>query len=111
MGFECLFYGEEPFEIPSGFELIEENSNIISKENQNLELLKVSDFMNFKSRDKVLEEEGIKSYIDLANAYFLIKCKELQKPRRVREMVIDKYTEILDLITLDDTSNTETSTT
>lgn len=54
--------------------------------------------MLFKKRtkDKILEEEGISSYLDISAAYELLKFKSLNKSRRVRELVLEKYIEIIE---------------
>jgi hypothetical protein len=107
---EILLYGEE-LRLPDFFkaELIKEDVDPSTEEYRHLNLLNrnllVESILGKRTRDKVLEEERITSFDDLSNAYFLVKAKALNKSRRVREFVEEKYAEVIELVKKDDTSN------
>ena len=89
-------------------ELVEENVDPSKKEYCELQIIHASESWNIKkqTRDKRLESEGILSYLDLANAYFLLRIKSLQKPKSIRDLVLEKYTEVVQFINLEDNENT-----
>ena len=88
-------------------ELVEENVDPSKKEYCELQIIHASESWNIKkqTRDKRLESEGILSYLDLANAYFLLRIKSLQKPKSIRDLVLEKYTEIVQFVNLEDNEN------
>ena len=109
-GAEFLLYGEGEFS-PSPHwkcELLNKDINISDEKYRNLPLYNVMSTYYIKGRtpDRILESENIMSYVDLANAYFLIKIKSLNKSKRVRDLVERKISEIADLIKLEN-ENTE----
>ena len=61
---------------------------------------------NGKTRDKRLEGEGILSYMDLANAFFLLRIKSLQKSKSIRKAVLEKYVEVIQFVNLENHENT-----
>lgn len=83
--YEFIMYGEDLPEASEHIELIEENVKL--EDNQTVPILE----FNKPQRDVKLFNEGIMSYEDLKYAYFLIKTKELQKSKSIRDMVIEKY--------------------
>ena len=86
--YEFIMYGEdlpESPESPEHIELIEENIKL--EDNQTTPIFE----FDKAQRDKRLFNEGIMSYEDLKYAYFLIKTKELQKSKSIRDMVLEKY--------------------
>ena len=85
--YEFIMYGEDLPEAPN-VELIEENVKL--EDNQTTPILE----FNKHQRDTKLFNEGIMSYEDLKYAYFLIKTKELQKSRSIRDYVLEKYESI-----------------
>lgn len=89
-------------------ELVEENVDPSKKEYCELQIIHAPESWNIKkqTRDKKLESEGILSYLDLANAYFLLRIKSLQKPKSIRDLVLEKYTEIVQFVNLKDNENT-----
>ena len=89
-------------------ELIEENVDPSKKEYCELQIIHAPESWNIKrqTRDKKLENEGILSYLDLANAYFLLRIKSLQKPKSIRDLVLEKYTEVVQFVNLEDNENT-----
>ena len=106
-GIEVLLYGEE-LNLPDFLkaELIKEDVDPSTEEYRHLDLLDrnllIESVLGKRTRDKVLEEEHITSFDDLSNAYFLIKAESLNKSRRVREFVEEKYAEIIELVKKDD---------
>ena len=88
-------------------ELVEENVDPSKKEYCELQIIHAPESWNTKkqTRDKKLESEGILSYLDLANAYFLLRIKSLQKPKSIRDLVLEKYTEIVQFVNLEDNEN------
>ena len=89
-------------------ELVEENIDPSKKEYCELQIIHAPESWNIKkqTRDKRLESEGILSYLDLANAYFLLRIKSLQKPKSIRDLVLEKYTEVVQFVNLEDNENT-----
>lgn len=98
---EFLAYGED-LDMSDIFELLRENVDPSHDEFRNLELLNAEDIhlraFGKRTCDKVLEDAGIRTFNDLSYAYFLIKTKELKKPRRVREYVEQKYSQVIELV-------------
>jgi hypothetical protein len=83
--YEFLLFGENLPEPDEEVKLIEENVKL--EDNQ---LLPIHEQYAFKS-DRRLFNEGIETFNDLRNAYFLIKTKELQKSKSIRDLIVKKY--------------------
>lgn len=111
-GLEFLAYANDGEELSLNpfweAELVEENIDPGKKEYCELQIIHAPESWNIKkqTRDKRLESEGILSYLDLANAYFLLKIKSLQKPKSIRDLVLEKYTEVVQFVNLEDNENT-----
>ena len=111
-GLEFLAYANDGEELSLNpfweAELVEENVDPSKKEYCELQIIHASESWNIKrqTRDKRLESEGILSYLDLANAYFLLRIKSLQKPKSIRDLVLEKYTEVVQFVNLEDNENT-----
>lgn len=104
---QFLIYGEE-IKLPEAFKLLEEDIDPSTKDNCNLPIMNIKYFNPFmRTRDIILDSEGISTYSDFVYSYFLLKQKQLSKSRRIREMVFEKYTELVELIK-DDESRTNT---
>ena len=100
--YEFLAYGET-FNFPESFELLKENVDPSVPGYRELDLVKSESLLQFgRTRDKVLEEEHIKSFTDLSYAYMLLKMKELHKSKRVRDFVEQKYIEVIELVQIED---------
>lgn len=81
-----------------GLELIEENPDL--EINKLLPLLKAEDLLErlikrSRTRDTVLSEESIDSWNNLKAAYFAMKHRILYFPKRIRDFINDKYSEIV----------------
>ena len=89
-------------------ELVEENVDPGKKEYCELQRLHAPESWSIKkqSRDKRLENEHILSYLDLANAFFLLRIKSLQKSKSIRDAILEKYTEVIQFVNLEDNENT-----
>ena len=89
-------------------ELVEENVDPSKKEYCELQIIHAPESWSIKkqTRDKRLENEHILSYLDLANAFFLLRIKALQKSKSIRDAVLEKYTEVIQFINLEDNENT-----
>ena len=89
-------------------ELVEENVDPGKKEYCELQIIHAPESWSIKkqTRDKKLENEHILSYLDLANAYFLLRIKSLQKPKSIRDLILEKYTEVVQFVNLEDNENT-----
>ena len=89
-------------------ELVEENVDPGKKEYCELQIIHAPESWSIKkqTRDKRLENEHILSYLDLANAFFLLRIKALQKSKSIRDAVLEKYTEVVQLVNLEDNENT-----
>lgn len=111
-GLEFLAYANDGEELSLNpfweAELIEENVDPGKKEYCELQIIHAPESWNIKrqTRDKRLESEGILSYLDLANAFFLLRIKSLQKPKSIRDLVLEKYTEVVQFVNLEDNENT-----
>lgn len=111
-GLEFLAYANDGEELSLNpfweAELVEENIDPGKKEYCELQIIHAPESWNIKrqTRDKRLESEGILSYLDLANAFFLLRIKSLQKPKSIRDLVLEKYTEVVQFVNLEDNENT-----
>ena len=111
-GLEFLAYANNDEELSFNpfweAELVEENVDPSKKEYCELQIIHAPESWDIKkqTRDKRLENEGILSYLDLANAYFLLRIKSLQKPKSIRDLVLEKYTEVVQFVNLEDNENT-----
>lgn len=80
-------------------ELIEEHPNL--EENKFIPILKAEDLLTRiigkqrRTRDVILSEESIDSWNNLKAAYYAMRNRILYFSKRVREMVTDKYSEIV----------------
>lgn len=79
-------------------ELIEENPDL--EANKLLPLLKAEDLLeriikHSRTRDTVLSEESIDSWNNLKAAYFAMKRRIIYFPKRIRDFINDKYSEIV----------------
>ena len=111
-GLEFLAYANDGEELSLNpfweAELIEENVDPGKKEYCELQIIHAPESWNIKrqTRDKRLESEGILSYLDLANAFFLLRIKSLQKSKSIRDLVLEKYTEVVQFVNLENNENT-----
>ena len=89
-------------------ELVEENVDPGKKEYCELQIIHAPESWSIKkqTRDKRLENEHILSYLDLANAFFLLRIKALQKSKSIRDAIFEKYTEVVQFVNLEDNENT-----
>ena len=89
-------------------ELVEENVDPGKKEYYKLQIIHAPESWSIKkqTRDKRLENEHILSYLDLANAFFLLRIKALQKSKSIRDAVFEKYAEVVQFVNLEDNENT-----
>lgn len=89
-------------------ELVEENVDPGKKEYCELQIIHAPESWSIKkqTRDKRLENEHILSYLDLANAFFLLRIKALQKSKSIRDAVLEKYTEVIQFVNLENNENT-----
>lgn len=79
-------------------ELIEENPDL--ETNKLLPLIKAEDLLeriikHSRTRDTVLSEESIDSWNNLKAAYFAMKRRIIYFPKRVRDFINSKYSEIV----------------
>ena len=84
-------------------ELLESNIDLLSRPDDHiLPIMNIQDLLTRtiykkRTRDKILSEEGIDSFHDLTMAYNLLRNKELKKPLRIRNLVEEKYSELINL--------------
>lgn len=83
--YEFLLFGEDLPKSDENTQLLEENVKL--EDNQLVPVFE----QYFFHLDKKLFSEGIVTFNDLRNAYFLIKTKELSKSKSIRDLVIKKY--------------------
>ena len=111
-GLEFLAYANDGEELSLNpfweAELVEENIDPGKKEYCELQIIHAPESWSVKkqTRDKKLENEHILSYLDLANAFFLLRIKSLQKSKSIRDAVLEKYTEVIQFVNLEDNENT-----
>ena len=111
-GLEFLAYANDGEELSLNpfweAELVEENVDPGKKDYCELQIIHAPESWNIKrqTRDKRLESEGILSYLDLANAFFLLRIKSLQKSKSIRDLVLEKYTEVVQFVNLEDNEDT-----
>lgn len=79
-------------------ELLEESPNL--EDNKFLELVKAEDLLeriltHKRTRDVVLSEESINSWNNLKAAYYAMRNKMLYFPKRIRDYITEKYSEII----------------
>lgn len=94
---EFLCYSDKEISFPKelNVQLIEENAKL--EENQHIPLHNHTELAilginpGLRLPEKILFEEGIITFNDLKNAYFLIKTKELKKSKKVRDLILQKY--------------------
>ena len=109
---EFLAYANEGEELSlSPFweaELVEEDVDPGKKEYCELQIIHAPESWSIgrQTRDKRLENEHILSYLDLANAFFLLRIKSLQKSKSIRDAVLEKYTEVVQFVNLEDNEDT-----
>ena len=111
-GLEFLAYANDGEELSLNpfweAELVEENIDPGKKEYCELQIIHAPESWEIKkqTRDKRLESEHILSYLDLANAFFLLRIKVLQKSKSIRDAVLEKYTEVIQFVNLEDNEST-----
>lgn len=113
---EVLIIGDEKdfdFLKQLAINVLEENIKI-TEENKSLPILFASElklrlFSKNRTSDLLLAENGINSFADLQAAYFLIQYKKFSASRRIRELVINKYANVLEYYEITPRSNSETS--
>ena len=111
-GLEFLAYATDGEELSLNpfweAELVEENIDPGKKEYCELQIIHAPESWSVKkqTRDKRLENEHILSYLELANAFFLLRIKVLQKSKSIRDAVLEKYTEVIQFVNLEDNENT-----
>ena len=111
-GLEFLAYANDGEELSLNpfweAELVEENIDPGKKEYCELQIIHAPESWSVKkqTRDKRLENEHILSYLDLANAFFLLRIKVLQKSKSIRDAVLEKYTEVIQFVNLENNENT-----
>ena len=105
---EFLVYGKDNFEIPKEIEeitLLQENLNKEELDaNFDLPIYEFTDFMLLflpvkgkakRTRDKILSEGGITCWGDLEVAYDNIRKHGSTLSKKQRELVVEKYSEIV----------------
>ena len=79
-------------------ELVQENSNL--EENKMLPLIKAEDLLErlikrSRTRDTILFEVSINSWNNLKAAYYAMRNRLTYFPKRIREFITEKYSEIV----------------
>lgn len=94
---------QDTIEFPEGIKILDDEITNIHQQTEyhdlpiyQLEQLQAR-FVGYKVRvpDVRLEEAGISTFNDLKNAYFLLRTKELELPKRIRDLVEQKYQDVL----------------
>lgn len=107
---EFLIFGENiNFPEDLNITLIEENADLNT--NKDLPIYNYNDLFltllnpKLRTTDKLLIENGILTFHNIKDAYFLIRYKACPLTKRVRDLVVKKYTTILDHVLPDKTKN------
>ena len=102
---EFLVFGENiKFPDELNFELIQENIDL--KENKDLPILNYKELITVfikprtRTTDKILTEQGIVTFNDLSNAHVLNQIKESPFSKKVRDLIEEKYANVLDHVVL-----------
>ena len=79
-------------------ELVTENPSL--EENKFLQLIKAEDLLervitHKRTRDVVLAEESINSWNNLKAAYYAMRNRLIYFPKRIRDFINEKYSEII----------------
>ena len=79
-------------------ELVTENPSL--EENKFLQLIKAEDLLeriitHKRTRDVVLAEESINSWNNLKAAYYAMRNRLIYFPKRIRDFITEKYSEII----------------
>lgn len=98
---EFLCYSDNEIKFPENVsvELIEEN--VDPSKNGDLPILNFEPllirglYQKARIMDKLLEENNCLTFNQLSASYFLIKNKQLNKPRRIRDIIEKKYADIV----------------
>lgn len=79
-------------------ELVTENPSL--EENKFLQLIKAEDLLeriitHKRTRDVILAEESIDSWNNLKAAYYAMRNRLIYFPKRIRDFIAEKYSEII----------------
>ena len=79
-------------------ELVTENPSL--EENKFLQLIKAEDLLeriitHKRTRDVILAEESIDSWNNLKAAYYAMRNRLIYFPKRIRDFITEKYSEII----------------
>lgn len=79
-------------------EIVTENPSL--EENKFLQLIKAEDLLeriltHKRTRDVVLAEESINSWNNLKTAYYAMRNRLMYFPKRIRDFITEKYSEII----------------
>ena len=91
-----------------GLELVTENPSL--EENKFLQLIKAEDLLervitHKRTRDVVLAEESINSWNNLKAAYYAMRNRLIYFPKRIRDFITEKYSEIINNYEFSDISS------
>ena len=95
-----------------GLELIEENPDL--ETNKLLPLIKAEDLLErlvkrSRTRDTVLSEESIDSWNNLKATYYAMRNRLIYFPKRIRDFITEKYSEIVNNYEFSDTTSRNNS--
>lgn len=109
---EFLCYSDNEIKFPEGIpvEMLKENVNPSNHPDipiLNFEQLIIRGIhQKARTIDKVLAEHGCDTFNQLSAAYYLIKQKQLNKPKSVRDAIEKKYADIICYVDASGTSTT-----
>lgn len=106
-GTEFLAYSDNKMEFAEELkiELIEENVDLLKYMDYPIldyDQLIQRIFLKTRTPDKILSDEKIETYRDLQESYFLLMHKSLNKPKKIRDLVKQKYDSIIQYVNLPD---------
>lgn len=90
-------YNSEEFVFPEAYPISLVESNVDPYVYADLQIIALDEFEHGKrTRDKRLEDAGIKSFNDLNGANMLLKCGLLKASAYIRKAIFDKYADVID---------------
>lgn len=103
-GTEFLCFSENEIKFPEGIPVECLQENVDPSKDGDIPILSFEQLMirgiHQKARtiDKILAEHGCETFNQLSAAYFLIKNKQLNKPKSVRDAIEKKYSKVIEYV-------------
>lgn len=102
---EFLCFSEHQIEFPEGLPIECVQENVDPSKEGDLPIASFEELMfrsfhqKARTTDKILAEHNCDTFNKLSASYFLIKNKQLNKPKSVRDLIEKRYADLVDYIT------------